>query len=61
MEGSWLILTVGGLFAGILAGMLGIDGEFIIRLPIEFIFLGVRPSRLVRDVSRRSYLLEIVI
>lgn len=30
MEGSWLILAVGGLFAGVLAGILGIGGGFII-------------------------------
>ena len=30
MEGSWLILAVGGVFAGILAGILGIGGGFII-------------------------------
>ena len=30
MEGSWLILVGGGLFAGILAGILGIGGGFII-------------------------------
>lgn len=30
MEGSWLILAVGGLFAGVLSGILGIGGGFII-------------------------------
>ncbi|MEO1670911.1 MAG: sulfite exporter TauE/SafE family protein [Cyanobacteria bacterium J06631_2] len=30
MEGSWLILAVGGVFAGVLAGILGIGGGFII-------------------------------
>ena len=30
MEGSWLILAAGGLFAGVLAGILGIGGGFII-------------------------------
>lgn len=30
MEGSWLILAGGGTFAGILAGILGIGGGFII-------------------------------
>ena len=30
MEGSWLILAGGGLFAGILAGILGIGGGFVI-------------------------------
>ena len=30
MEGSWLILAGGGVFAGILAGILGIGGGFII-------------------------------
>lgn len=30
MDGSWLILAGGGLFAGILAGILGIGGGFII-------------------------------
>jgi uncharacterized membrane protein YfcA len=30
MEGSWLILAVGGFIAGILAGILGIGGGFII-------------------------------
>ncbi|MEM6614805.1 MAG: sulfite exporter TauE/SafE family protein [Cyanobacteria bacterium P01_C01_bin.72] len=30
MEGSWLILAVGGVFSGVLAGILGIGGGFII-------------------------------
>lgn len=30
MEGSWLILAGGGVFAGVLAGILGIGGGFII-------------------------------
>ena len=30
MEGSWLILVGGGVFSGILAGILGIGGGFII-------------------------------
>ncbi|MEL6495130.1 MAG: sulfite exporter TauE/SafE family protein [Cyanobacteria bacterium J06623_7] len=30
MEGSWLILAVSGVFSGILAGILGIGGGFII-------------------------------
>ena len=30
MEGSWLILATGGLFAGVLSGILGIGGGFII-------------------------------
>lgn len=30
MEGSWLVLAVGGLFAGVLSGILGIGGGFII-------------------------------